>query len=51
MLRRALDLRAALKMGIRIALDEIRADEFHAMVVLVDENEKIERTQLERSSP
>jgi hypothetical protein len=28
LLRRALDLRVALKLGFRVALDEIRAEEF-----------------------
>jgi hypothetical protein len=50
-LRRALDLRAALKLGVRIGLDEIRADEFRAIVALEDENEEWERTRLARGSP
>jgi hypothetical protein len=48
--RHALDLRAALKLGVRISLDEIRADEFWAMVVLEDESEKRERSRLESGS-
>ncbi|MFN3326833.1 MAG: hypothetical protein ACK5AZ_25350 [Bryobacteraceae bacterium] len=36
LLRRALDLRTALKLGVRIGLDEIRADEFLAMTALED---------------
>ena len=51
LLRRALDLRAALKLGIRIGPDEIRADEFQALVVLEEENEEWERTRLARGSP
>lgn len=43
LIRRALDLRAALNMGIRVGLDEIRADEFHAMLILDDEREQLER--------
>ncbi|MFB3779814.1 MAG: hypothetical protein ACE141_19495 [Bryobacteraceae bacterium] len=43
MLRRALDLRAALKLGVRIGLDDIRADEFRAMVTLEEEQSRLER--------
>ena len=40
--RRALDLRAALKLGIRVSLEEIRADEFYALVVLEEERDQRE---------
>jgi hypothetical protein len=43
LLRRALDLRAALKLGVRIGLDEIRADEFAALVKLEEEQAEFER--------
>ncbi len=43
LIRRALDLRAALNMGIRIGLDDIRADEFYAMRILDEERELLER--------
>ena len=46
MLRRALDLRAAVKLGIQITLDEIRADEFRAMVVLEEERDALDREQM-----
>jgi hypothetical protein len=46
LLRRALDLRAALKLGVQIELDEIRADEFRALMVLEDEREALDREQL-----
>ena len=46
LIRRALDLRAALKLGIHVALDDIRADEFYAMLILEDEREKLDREQL-----
>jgi hypothetical protein len=46
LLRRALDLRAALKLGVRIGLDEIRADEFRALVVLEEEREALDREQM-----
>jgi hypothetical protein len=43
LLRRALDLRAALKLGVRVNLDEIRADEFQALVVLEEERDALDR--------
>jgi hypothetical protein len=43
LLRRALDLRAALKLGVRIGLDEIRAEEFRALVVLEEERERVDQ--------
>jgi hypothetical protein len=39
LLRRALELRSALSIGIRLNLEEIQADEFLAMVVLEEEQE------------
>jgi hypothetical protein len=39
-------MRMALKLGINIALDEIRADEFMAMQILEQEYEKHEREKL-----
>jgi len=51
LLRRALDLRAALRLGIRIGLDDIRADEFQALVVLEEEQEKLDRERLNASRP
>ena len=49
LLRRALDLRSALKVGVRIGLEEIRADEFHAMLILDDERDLFDREKLPRS--
>jgi hypothetical protein len=46
LLRRALDLRAALKLGVRIGLDEIRADEFMAVLIIEDEREQFDRENL-----
>jgi hypothetical protein len=45
LLRRALDIRAASRMGIHIGLDDFAADEFQAMLVLDEEREKWEREQ------
>ena len=47
LLRRALDLRAGLKLGIRISLDEIGADEFGAMLVFEAEREQLDREKLQ----
>jgi hypothetical protein len=47
LLRRAIDLRAALKMGVRIGLDEIRADEFRAMLTVEEERERLDRERFE----
>ena len=49
LLRRALDLRAALKLGVRIGLDEIRADEFQAMLILEDESSRLDSEKLNPS--
>jgi hypothetical protein len=46
LLRRALDLRAALKLGIRVSLDEILADEFAAILLIVEEMDVLERKRL-----
>jgi len=42
LLRRALDLRAALKLGVRLSLDEIAADEFHAMLIIEEEQARFD---------
>jgi hypothetical protein len=51
LLRRALDLRTALRLGILVGLDDIRADEFQALVVLEEEQEKLDRERLNASRP
>jgi hypothetical protein len=43
LIRRALDLRAALNLGIHIGLDDIRADEFYAMLILDEERDQLDR--------
>jgi hypothetical protein len=47
LLRRAIDFRAALKLGVRIGLDEIRADEFRAMLTVEEERERFDRERFE----
>lgn len=42
LLRRALDLKAALRLGCHISLDEISAEEFYAMLVIEEEADKYE---------
>ena len=46
-MRRALDLRAALKLGVKLSLDEIAADEFHAMLIVEEEQAKWEQQRAE----
>jgi len=48
LIRRALDLRAALNLGIHITLDEVRADEFYTMLILDDERDQLDREQNSR---
>ena len=43
LIRRALDLMAALKLGVRISLEEIKADEFQAMLIVAEERDSLER--------
>jgi hypothetical protein len=40
LLPRALDLRAALKLGVKLSFDEIAADEFHVMPIVEEEQER-----------
>jgi hypothetical protein len=42
LLRRALDLRAVLKIGIPLSLDDIDADELYAMLVIEEEQNRLE---------
>jgi len=48
LLRRALDLRAALKLGVRLSLDEITADEFHAMLIIEEEQARLDEERAKR---
>lgn len=41
-MRRALDLRAALNLGIHVGLDDVAADEFYALMLLEEERQKYE---------
>jgi len=50
LLRRALDLKAALKLGVRIGLDEIRADDFSAMLILEEKRDRMDREQSSNDS-
>ena len=51
MLRRALDLMGALKLGVHIGLDEIRGDEFCAMLIIAEERDLLEREKQPGSRP
>jgi len=46
LIRRALDLMAALKLGVRISLEDIRADEFQAMLIVAEARDLLEREKL-----
>jgi len=48
LLRRALDLRAALKLGVTLSLDEIAADEFHAMMIIEEEQARFDEERAKR---
>jgi hypothetical protein len=48
LLRRALDLRAALKLGVKLALDEIATDEFRAMLIIEEEQARFDEERLNR---
>jgi hypothetical protein len=48
LIRRALDLRAALKLGVQVGLEEIAADEFHAMLILEEERDRLEQEKMPR---
>lgn len=44
--RRALDLMGELKLGVQIGLDEIRADEFCAILIIAEERDLLERERI-----
>jgi len=46
LIRRALELRAALNLGIHITLDDIPANEFYTMLILDDERDQLERERI-----
>ncbi len=43
LLRRAMELRAALNLGVHIGLGDILADEFYTMLILDEERDQLER--------
>lgn len=47
LIRRAADLRGAVKLGITIGMDEIRADEYSVMMILEDEQGKLEQEKID----
>jgi len=46
LIRRALELLGALKLPISMGLHEIPADEFYAMLIIVEERDKLDREKL-----
>jgi len=47
LLRRALDLRTALRLGVSLSLDEIAADEFQALLIIEREQARFEEEHTE----
>jgi len=45
-IRCALDLMNALKLGVKVSLAEIAADEFQAMLIIAEERDLLEREKL-----
>jgi hypothetical protein len=45
-IRRALDLMCAMKLGVRISLDDIRADELAAMLIIAEERDLSDREKV-----
>ncbi len=45
-IRCALDLMSALKLGVNITLDEIATDEFQAMLIIAEERDLLEREKM-----
>ena len=43
LLRRALDLQGAIRLGLHLCLDDVAADEFHALLILQEERDRHER--------
>ena len=49
LLRRALDLRAALKIGVSLSLADIAADEFYAMLAIEESEDQYEKERVGKS--
>lgn len=45
-IRCALDLMNAMKLGVKVSLEEIAADEFQAMLIIAEERDLLEREKL-----
>ena len=49
LLRRALDLRAALRLGVSLSLEDINADEFFAMLAVEEAHDQYEKERVGKS--
>jgi hypothetical protein len=49
LLRRAVDLRAAMKLGLRLDLTDVQADEFHCLLILEEEVQLLDAQKLNRN--
>jgi hypothetical protein len=45
-IRCALELMAALKLGMKVSLEEVAADEFQAMLIIAEERDLLERDKM-----
>lgn len=43
LIRRAIEIRGALRLGVDVTLDDLGADEFQAMLLLEEERDRLER--------
>jgi hypothetical protein len=48
LIRRALDLLAAMKLGVTVCLAEIAADEFYTMMLIEEERERLDQERAAR---
>jgi hypothetical protein len=48
LIRRALDLRSAAKVGLQVGLTDIAADEFYTMLILEEERDRLEQEKTPR---
>ena len=48
-IRRGLDLMSAMNLGVRITMDEIRADELAVMLIIAEERDALERERMPNS--
>jgi hypothetical protein len=50
LIRRAIDLRAAIKLGVTVRLDEVAADELYTMMLIEEERDLLDRETVSGST-